>query len=226
MPTDASLAELQQHYPCLRELAGLSAAPGGDLPCHLLEVPTGAVLFDEGAPCAGFPLVLEGSVSVARHSASGRALELYRLTPGEICVVSAAALFRDTPLSARAVATTATRLAVVPPELFAQWTCNVVFRNFVFGIFARRLTDLMTLIDAVAFQRLDQRLADHLLGHGGTVLATHQTLADELGTVREIVTRVLRRFEVGGLVRLGRERIDILDAERLRGIANGEPGTL
>jgi CRP/FNR family transcriptional regulator len=89
----------------------------------------------------------------------------------------------------------------------------------VFGVFADRLADLMALAEAVAFQRLDQRLAHTLLGHGAVVHATHQMLADELGTVREIVTRLLKRFERSGWVSLSRERISIVDAAALRALA-------
>jgi hypothetical protein len=87
--------------------------------------------------------------------------------------------------------TEATDLVLLSPAGFARWTAFEPFRRFVFGIFADRLADLMALAEAVAFQRLDQRLAHTLLGHGAVVHATHQMLADELGTVREIVTRLL-----------------------------------
>ena len=98
---------------------------------------------------------------------------------------------------------------------------DTAFRHFVFGTFADRLADLMTLAEAVAFQRLDQRLAGALLGHGMVVLTTHQALADELGTVREIVTRLLKRFERSGWLLLGRERIELQDAAALRQLAAG-----
>ena len=99
---------------------------------------------------------------------------------------------------------------------------NASFRRYVFGLFADRLADLMALAEAVAFQRLDQRLAATLLGHGTVVAATHQALADELGTVREIVTRLLKRFERDGWVALGRERIELRQPEALRSLAAGE----
>jgi CRP/FNR family transcriptional regulator len=91
----------------------------------------------------------------------------------------------------------------------------------VFGLFADRLADVIELAEAVAFQRLDQRLAAALLGHASPLQVTHQALADELGTVREIVTRLLRRFERDGWLVLGRERIEILDAAALRALAAG-----
>ena len=89
------------------------------------------------------------------------------------------------------------------------------------GLFAARMADLTGLIEAIAFQRLDSRLAAALLGHGPTLKTTHQALADELGTVREIVTRLLHRFERDGLVELSRESIAIRDSAGLRAIAAG-----
>ena len=185
------------------------------------RVPAGALLFEEGAPCQGFPMVLSGAVRVARGSPGGRSLEMYRVTPGELCVVSTSCLFGQHPLTAHGEATEPTELVLLTPKGFARWSAFEPFRQFVFGVFADRLADLMALAEAVAFQRLDQRLAAALLGHGATVRSTHQALADELGTVREIVTRLLKRFEQSGWVALGRERIDVLDGAALRALAAG-----
>jgi len=88
-------------------------------------------------------------------------------------------------------------------------------------VFAGRLTELMTLVKADAFQRLDQRLAAALLGHGAVAHATHQALADQLGSAREIVTRLLKRFELAGLV--SRERIEVVDVPALRVTAQIDP---
>ena len=187
-----------------------------------LSVPAGTQLFEEHAPCQGFPLVLDGEVRVARGTAQGRSLELYRVGPGELCVVSACGLFGNAPLAAHAVAVAPTRLLLLSPAGFEQWVAHEPFRRFVFGVFADRLADLMSLAAAVAFQRLDQRLAAALLGHGPTVMTTHQALADELGTVREIVTRLLKRFERAGWVSLARERIELRDVAALRALSAGE----
>ena len=82
-----------------------------------LQVPPGTVLFDERAPCQGFPLVLRGEVQVARQSGDGRHLELYRVVPGELCLASSASLFRSQPLIASAVTSKATRLMLIPPPI-------------------------------------------------------------------------------------------------------------
>ncbi len=188
------------------------------------SLPAGSVLFDENAPCQGFPVVLEGEVKVSRHSGDGRSLELYRVAPGELCLVSSASLFRSQPLLAQGVTTRPTKLLLIPPPVFAQWLESPAFRNDVLGLFAERMADLAGLIDAVAFHRLDQRLAAALLGRGPDLTLTHQALADELGTVREIITRLLHRFEREGWVVLARECIHISNSTALRAVAATLPG--
>jgi CRP/FNR family transcriptional regulator len=220
--TQAIVESLRMHYPSLDEL--LTGAPSEhlDAEAQLIDADAGAELFREGSPCRGFPLVTRGQICVSRRSADGaRSVELYRVGPGQICVVSASSLLAGLDFTADGVAVVDSQLVMLSPQLFDRWVAHAPFRRLVFGVFSARLLDLMALIDAVAFQRLDQRLADHLLGHGQLLRTTHQALADELGTVREIVTRLLNRFEEQGLVRLGRERIEVLDAANLRAIAIG-----
>jgi len=95
------------------------------------------------------------------------------------------------------------------------------FRQYVFALFAERLADMMALVEAVAFHKLDRRVASALLGRGRVVSLTHQQLADELGSVREIVTRVLRNFADQGMIRSSRGAIEVLDAVALRRVAEG-----
>lgn len=206
-------SELLRLYPALAHLPGLLPR----LP--IMAVPAGTALFREGESCQGFPMVIEGEVRVSRSGANGRELELYRVTPGEMCLVSSASLFGHQPLSARGVTTGATKLALLTPADFETALADAVFRQYVLGIFAARMADLSALIEAVAFQRLDSRLAAALLGHGQQVRLTHQALADELGTVREMVTRLLHRFERDGLVALSRECITVCDSAGLRAVA-------
>ena len=203
-------------YPALADVVPSLEVLGHDA----LAVPAQTVLFDENKECQGFPLVLEGEIKVSRHSSDGRTLELYRVVPGELCLVSSASLFRKMPLSAQGTATRPTQLMLITPSLFHQWLSTPTFRDAIMGLFADRMADLTSLIDAIAFQRLDQRLAAALLGRGQQLALTHQHLADELGTVREMVSRLLRRFEREGWVELARERIHIRDSKALRALAD------
>jgi CRP/FNR family transcriptional regulator len=214
-------ALLTDLYPSLAQVQPAADDPASGL--APFEVPPGTVLFDENAVCRGFPLVLKGEIKVSRNSGDGRSLELYRVVPGELCLVSSASLFRAEPLSAFGITTKTSTLMLITPELFRRWLETPAFRNNVLGLFAERMADLTSLIDAVAFHKLDRRLAAALLGRGQQVNVTNQTLADELGTVREIVTRLLRRFEREGWVSLGREQIQIVNASALRLLVSATP---
>jgi CRP/FNR family transcriptional regulator len=216
-------------------LATLYAPLLGDLPADVRDLAealgspvsfeAGQILFDAGRPCGGFPLLLEGEVKVARGEPNGRSIELYRVVPGEFCIVSASCLLGQAPLTAHGVATRGGQLLMLPASVFMRWSAHEPFRRWVFSLFAQRMGDLIALTEAVAFQRLDQRLAAALLGRGPQLELTHQALADELGTVREMVTRLLMRFERDGWVSLGRKRIGVVDAAALRRHAAGEART-
>jgi CRP/FNR family transcriptional regulator len=219
--TDDQLQRLHALYPAV---AALPASLHNEILLDLgpvIDVPAGTLLFHEGQPCLGFPMVLSGSVRVARGSPQGRRLELYRVLPGEMCVVSTSCLLGHAELSAHGQAVERTELVLLRQASFDRCCADGHFRTLVFSVFAQRLTDLMSLAEAVSFQRLDQRLAQALLGHGPERHVTHQALADELGTVREIVSRLLSRFERAGWVRLGRERIELLNPSSLRMLSQG-----
>lgn len=184
-----------------------------------LDVPAGTRIFASGDLPRGFPLVLEGHVRVAKVGAQGRELALYRVGPGEGCILTSSCLLGDSTYTAEGVAEQALKLVVLPPPLFEVLLAHAPFRAFVFRLFSERLAELTELVEAVAFRRLDARLAERLLGRGAKLRVTHQQLADELGTVREMVSRVLKSFAEQGLVALGREQVEVRDAAGLRRIA-------
>jgi len=187
------------------------------------KVAAGTVMFSERSPCAGFPLVLAGSVRVLQRYPNGRELQLYRVKPGESCLLSGSCLLGSSDYDATGIAETDVELLVLPAaEFHALIGADEVFRRHVFALFGERLASLMQTVEAIAWQKLDRRLAALLLQRGGDEInATHQALADELGSVREMVTRVLRSFEDRGWVELGRERIRIVDRPALAGLAGG-----
>lgn len=187
---------------------------------QLMTVPAGSVVFDERQACHGFPFVLGGGIRVVKPAANGRELPLYRVLPGESCIISTGCLLGHSDYNARGITEGETALALMPRPLFDELLGEPAFRDFVFGLVSERIADLMRLVEEVAFRKLDQRLAGLLLGRGRVVHATHQQLADELGSVREIVSRLLKGFAEQGLVRLSREQVEILDPAGLRGIAS------
>ena len=190
------------------------------------RVPAGTVMFNERTPCVGFPLVLDGAVRVVQQYPNGRELQLYRVKPGESCLVSGSCLLGESTYPASGSAEGDLELLIVPPAEFRALVAeDETFRAFVFSEFGERLATLMQLVEAIAYQKLDQRLAALLVEKSGggkaTVQATHQALADDLGSVREIVTRLLRSFEDRGFVELGRERIDVREPDALASLARG-----
>jgi CRP/FNR family transcriptional regulator len=218
--SDDLAAELRGLYPALASLPEPALTAALDK-AEVVSLPAGTPLFGEGSICRQFPLVLAGSIRVAKVG-EGRELHLYRVTPGESCVLTSSCLVGERDYPATGVVESDVRLVVLPKAVFDELVAShPPFRQYVFGLFAERLTDLMALVEAVAFHKLDRRVAATLLGHGRVVELTHQQLADSVGSVREIVTRVLRGFADQGLVKLGRGSIEVLDAAGLRSVAEG-----
>ena len=204
----------------------LASLPGDRLtallqPQGVMQVPAGAMIFAEHQPCQGFPLLLEGSIKVVKQAASGRELMLYRVAPGGSCIITSSCLLGHSDYNARGIAESPLSLLLLPAPVFGQLMLDhAPFRDFVFHLFAERIGELMQLVEEVAFARLDQRLAKLLLARNESALnITHQQLADELGSVREIVSRLLKGFAEQGLVSLGREHLTITDRPRLQEIA-------
>lgn len=213
-----TLSRLLQQYPMLRELPDQDALLAA---ASVLQLPAGTVVFDENQPCQGFPLLLSGSIRVIKAAPNGRELQLYRVMPGESCILTSSCLLGNTRYQARGVSEQALEMVLLPAAAFHTLVDNQeAFRSYVFHLFSDRLTDLMQLVSAVAFQKLDQRLAALLAAKSSPVHTTHQALADELGSAREIVSRLLKSFSEQGWVKLGREQIDITDAAALKKFAS------
>lgn len=203
-------------YPALRSLPATELAAAS-----LLNVPTGAEMFSEQQICKGFPLLLSGTIKVVKNTAGGREMLLYRVEPGGSCIITSSCLLGHTPYSARGIAESPLTLLLLPAALFDRLIAeNAAFRDFVFHLFSDRIAELMQLVEEVAFHRLDQRLAKLLLAKNEPIHTTHQALAEELGSVREIVSRLLKGFSAQGLVTLGREQITVLDRGGLQQLAD------
>lgn len=183
------------------------------------SAPAGSVLFDTGQGCQALPLVLEGGIRVCKRAEHGREIALYRVLPGEICIVTLGCLLGGDAYPATGVAETDVVALALPRPLFSRLVAaHAPFRELVFRHVAERLVGLMQLVEEVAFQRLDRRLAAWLVERGPDIRASHQAIADDLGSVREIVSRLLKQFEERGWVRLGREHVEVLDPRALAGL--------
>ena len=211
-------AQLARHYPALADLSAdfTSELVAASRP---FDAPAGAVLFDLDGPCTGFVLIFEGQVEVARPSASGRQLLLYRLGAGDTCVLTVNCLVGLGNYPARGVVRERARGAIIPRPLFERLLAEVpVFREQTLQLFSRRLSRLLSLMEGMAFSPVDQRLASLLLEHGPTVEATQQELADMVGTAREVISRQLGTWTRTGLVSTSRGVVTVRQAEQLRAI--------
>lgn len=213
-----------QSQPLLAALPATVLAQLAVLPVH--DFAAGTMLFDVNASCSGFPLLLSGAVRVFRPLANGRRIDLYRVTPDAPCILSLGCLLGGGHYPACGVTSEPTRVVVMPAALFNDCLNTIpAFRSTMFHALGQRLVNVMTLVEDVASLRLDTRLAAALLAHSkvhrgqpGVIAITHQQLADELGTVREMVSRLLDGFAQQGWLTLARGRIEILDADGLHGL--------
>ena len=176
-------------------------------------------MFGEDSPCQAFLIVMNGQVRVQKVGENGREIALYRVGPGETCVVTTVCLMSGTDYNAEGIAETDIHAQMLPVSGFrALLAESEGFRDFVFRAYSTRISDLLLLLEEVSFGRIDQRLAACLLERAdaaGEMAMTHQELAAELGTAREVVSRQLKEFERQGWLALGRGRVALRDRAAL-----------
>jgi CRP/FNR family transcriptional regulator len=184
------------------------------------SAPPKAFICMEGDRCRHLPLVLSGSARVYKSGEQGREITLYRLTTGESCILTASCILTEHPFPAFAVTESEVTAAFIPAPVFRRWLDeHDVWRQYVFDLLWQRLADVITVVEAVTFRRMDARIAAHLVaaaGGGTEVRTTHEAIADELGTAREVVSRNLKEFEREGLLKLSRGAIYLTDLDGLR----------
>jgi CRP/FNR family transcriptional regulator len=179
-------------------------------------------VFHAGDLCQAFLILLDGEVRVQLTSESGREVTLYRIGPGGSCILTTSCLLSNEHYPAEAIAESDIEALAIPVSSFqlaleeSQW-----FRRFVFDGFSSRLTSVIQKIEQIAFTAIDVRLAGVLLelDRKGVEKITHQDIAVELGTAREVVSRHLKRFESEGWVRLGRGQVSLVDRLQIEALS-------
>ena len=210
----------------LPQLADIDAAVTRGFLAHTREIslPAHAVVFRQGDECGQYLLVLQGSVKVLTRALNGREIVLYRLAAGDSCVLTTACLFGHTHYPAEGITESAVTALTLPASVFHRALQDSgTFREFVFQSFSMHLASVIALIEEVAFGRLDSRLARHLLQQcdaGQVVRTTHQALATELGSSREVISRLLKEMEIRGILELQRGSIRLLDIDALQRLSH------
>ncbi len=168
----------------------------------------------EGDSCEGIGFLLHGQIRVYKTGASGREITLYEIFPGETCILNASCILSNRDYPATAIATEESVFHYINRSVFQKLVARYEpMRAFIFSLFSRRLGEIIELVEAVTFGKLNTRLEDYLIekSENGEVHTTHQMIANELGTSREVITRLLKDFERQGKVLVERNRVRLLD---------------
>jgi CRP/FNR family transcriptional regulator len=195
----------------------------------VVRLSPGDYFLREGDTCAHFALIVSGRLRVFKLGESGHEITLYHVGAGEACPLNVSCVLSERPVPAMAKVEEAVEAIVIPAPTFRRWMAqHEAIRTFVFQMFANRLTEVMSLVEEVAFRRMDQRLARRLhdlLVQDGTPRAsveiTHAEIASDLGTAREVVSRLLKEFERLGAITLSRGKIALKNAALLREMRAG-----
>ncbi|HTP00566.1 MAG TPA: Crp/Fnr family transcriptional regulator [Anaerolineales bacterium] len=184
-----------------------------------MRIPAGRDIFVEGDAVQAIALMLSGNVRVYKVGENGRQITLYRFGLGESCILTANAILNQQTFPAIALVESEAEAIMIPSETFRAWIRRYdEWRAFLFDLLSQRLASTMAIVDEVVFRRMDARVAALLLRRAdqGTVLqVTHQEIAAELGTSREVVSRILEGFAAAGSIEVTRGQVEILDAEEL-----------
>ncbi len=184
-----------------------------------MTIPKDTILFHQGDQCLNYLLVISGSVKVITRAENGREIVLYHITSGGSCVLTTSCLISSDHYPAEGVTETDILALAIPKLIFEQYMGeSKAFRKQVFHSYGDRLIKLITLVEEISFAKLDIRLAKFLLEHGSVntpIYTTHQALATELGSAREVISRQLKEFENKGWVKLNRGKIEMTNHDAL-----------
>jgi CRP/FNR family transcriptional regulator, anaerobic regulatory protein len=188
---------------------------------QFMQLPAAVSICDEGQQCAQLAMVMSGVGRVYKLSPSGREITLYRIYHGESCVLTASCIMSQNAFPAMAVTETPVSAVLVSPQHVREWFCkDPEWQKFIFGLLSFRLNDIISVVEEVAFKRIDVRIAEQLvrhLAHEDLVLhKTHAELAADVGSSREVISRILKDFAERGMVNLTRGSIEVLDLESIR----------
>lgn len=183
---------------------------------ELRKFTSGTVMLQEDSYIKVIPLVLSGSLKVVRTDANGHEILLYYITPGESCIMSFLGGLHDETSKIKAVVEEDAELLLIPVSKASEWVKKFPeWSDFIFKLYHKRFEELLSVVNAIAFQKLDERLLQLLtqkskLTHSKEIVVTHSQLAEELGTAREVISRVAKQMENEGLIRLSRNKITLV----------------
>lgn len=190
---------------------------------YLVRIPAGREVFAQGDRVDAIALLVSGVVRVYKVGETGREITLYRFGTGESCVLTANAILSSQSFSAIATVEQDAEAIMIPADTFRGWVRRYdAWLRFVLDLFSQRLASVMEIVDEVAFRRMDIRVAAFLLERSPSrhpIQITHQEIAAELGSSREVISRILESLTRQGMIRMGRGTVEIADRRGLEAFA-------
>jgi CRP/FNR family transcriptional regulator len=184
------------------------------------RIPEGHDVFVEGDIADAIALLISGVVRVYKIGETGREITLYRFGNGESCILTANAILSQKNFPAIATVEKQAEAVMIPAEVFRDWVQRYdLWREFVFDLLSDRLSSVIEIVEEVAFRRMDERVATFLsqrLAQSDSIRITHQEIAAELGSSREVISRILEDFSALGMISVSRGTIKLLDQEALQ----------
>ncbi len=210
IPTDLKKQDILKLFPFFKKLSNtFQQKVLGN--AELASLPAGAFYFEEGHSCSRIALMGSGDIRVFKRGESGREITLYHVEKGETCILTASCVLAQTPYPATAIVDSPAEAVVFSADIFRDWVAqNEVIRQFVFASLANRMEGVLALIEELTFRKLDERLMAFLrekmksLPRRHEIRMTHEEIAVELGSAREVISRLLKDFERRGLVKQNR----------------------
>lgn len=202
-------------------LEGYSNSGVEELLSHSVQrkIPKGKIITTEGERCVNFSFILKGSVKVYKVADNGREITLYYLNRGESCILTASCILSKKTFPAISQAEIDTEVLSVPSEVLLSWVDKYEhWRAYVFTLMSSRLADIITIVEEIIFRNVDVRLANYLFNHfkeSNQISKTHYAIASDIGTSREVVSRLLKEFEDSKIISLSRGQITILNPHLL-----------
>lgn len=184
-------------------------------------IPQGKLITLEGDSCGYLSFVISGIVRVYKIGETGREITLYRLYEGDSCILTASCIVSNSTFPAFSVAETDVEVFTIPSSLFSSWVKKYpVWQNFIFNLVSERLSDIISVVEEIAFRHVDVRIADRLNKlyeeRGNPIQITHQKLASDIGSSREVISRILKDFEEKNVIKISRGEIEIIEQLNLK----------
>jgi CRP/FNR family transcriptional regulator len=188
-----------------------------------ISLPASHFVCLEGDMCDHLPLVISGSVRVYKIGETGREITLYHLERGDSCILTASSIISQKVFPAFAMTETEVKAFIIPANRLREWVrSNPIWQEYIFGLLSQRLANVIEIIEEVAFRRMDCRIAAYLLNNSNNHLnlrTTHEAIAQELGSSREVVSRILKNFEKQKLLSISRGLIELKNYSEIEKIA-------